>query len=181
MARAEIPRLADHVYLAPTKGPNAVGTTVTELFKRGIRPADSQLYFGGKDTVFKRTPARQTAARWTDYVQSVAATAAPRSAWLVRRSAYPDPDIFTFEITMLIVPPIPPIELFYTPAVTSINVTNIDGTTGTIPRAGTADPRAARPTPYHEIVAWERGAYDIDLMVLITERKEVLISPTTSQ
>lgn len=176
MARAEIPRLADHVYLAPTLGPNAVSQQITGLFTYAMRPDDAN----GRETVFKRIPTRQTAARWTDFIQTVAASLAPRAAWLARRSQFPDPDIFTYERTLLIIPPIPPIENFYTTAVTQISARFPQGPPAIVPRAGISSGRFVRPTPYHAVVGWERGSYDIDLFVIVTERREVLVSPRSS-
>lgn len=179
MARAEIPRLAEYVYLAPTLGSRALGSPprVTDLFQLGIRPVDSAALFNNKPTVWgSLIPCRRTAVRFTDYVETVAASASALAAWVVRRSSYPDPDIFLFERQVLVTQPIPPIEQFYERSINPIVGQFADGTTGSIPRAGTS-PSQARPTAYHEIVATERGAYDIDLLVLITERKTVNISP----
>ena len=179
MARAEIPRLAEYVYLAPTLGSRALGNPprVTDLFISGIRPADSAALFSGKETVWgSPVPSRRTAVRWTDYVETVAASSSALGAYVVRRSQYPNLDQLIFERTLLIIPPIPPIELFYEPSIKSIPGIFADKTTGTIMRTGIAQ-HLVRPTVYHEIVATERGAYDIDLLVLITERKIVNISP----
>lgn len=179
MARAEIPRLAEYVYLAPTLGSRALGSPprVTDLFQKAIRPVDSAAFANSKPTVWgPLVPCRRTAVRFTDYVETVAASASALAAWVVRRSAYPDPDIFIFERQVLVTQPIPPIELFYERSINPIPGQLADGTIVNIPRAGTA-PHLVRPTVYHEIVATERGAYDIDLLVLITERKTVNISP----
>lgn len=179
MARAEIPRLAEYVYLAPTLGSRAAGSPprITDLFTTAIRPVDAATLFNNAPTIWgPPIPSRRTNVRFTDYVETVAASASALGAYVVRRSQYPSPDDLIFERTLLIIPPIPPIEKFYEPSIKSIRGVLANGQAGTITRTGTS-PSIVRPTVYHEIVATERGAYDIDLLVLITERKTVNISP----
>ena len=114
---------------------------------------------------------RRTAVQFTDYAQTVAASSSPRSAWLVRRSQYPTPELFISQRYHLIIPPILPIEYFYRTSATEITTGRLagDDKTYTIARAGTQTLVSVPATSY-QVVAWEYGAYDIDLMVLITER-----------
>lgn len=181
MARAQIPRLAEYFYLVPTIGDNAVtvqadntdARRVAKTFRVGARPADAS----GRATVWgSLVPTRRTALRWTDYVETVAASSDPAAAWLLRRSEYPDPDRFLFESMIVVQQPLPAIESFYDVDTTSITAEFPAGPNLTITRTGTSPRGITKPVTYHQITAHERGAYDIDLLIIIAVRKIIYIN-----